>query len=137
MFNIGTYETINPLWQGDYATVYFSYQPPDGLPYPRADLYLSAAFTGYAKTDQWKMKFNIEKGLYEVSAFLKQGYYNYEYVLKEQTGERKETSMEGNYWETENNYSIFLYYKSFTDRSEQLIGVSQINSRRDRPGFSF
>lgn len=137
MYNIRTIESINPLWQGDYATVYFTYVPPDGLPYPKADMYLSAAFTGYAKTDQWKMKYNTDKGVYEITAFLKQGYYNYEYVLKDQTGEQKETRMEGNYWETENSYTIFLYYKSFTDRSDQLIGISQVNSRRDRPGFSF
>ncbi|MEX0636996.1 MAG: DUF5103 domain-containing protein [Ferruginibacter sp.] len=137
MYNISTYESINPLWQGDYATVYFYYAPPEGLPYPKADMYLSAAFTGYAKTDQWKMKYNSEKRLYEVSAFLKQGYYNYEYVLKNQLAERTETRLEGNYWETENSYTIFLYYKSFTDRSDQLIGISQINSRRDLPGFSF
>lgn len=137
MYNISTTESINPSWQGDYASVYFTYIPPNGLPYSSADLYLSAAFTGYAKTDQWKMKYNADKGVYEITAFLKQGYYNYEYLLKEQGGERKETRMEGNYWETENNYTVFLYYKSFTDRSEQLIGISQINSRRDRPGFSF
>jgi len=83
------------------------------------------------------MKYNSEKGLYEASAFLKQGYYNYEYVLKEPFGERKETRLEGNYWETENSYTIFLYYKSFTDRNDQLIGISQINSLRNRPGFSF
>jgi len=137
MYNISAFENINPLWQGDYATVYFSYAPPDGLPYPKADIYLSGAFTGYAKTEQWKMKYNSEKGLYEASAFLKQGYYNYEYVLKEPFGERKETRLEGNYWETENSYTIFLYYKSFTDRNDQLIGISQINSLRNRPGFSF
>jgi len=137
MYNISTTESINPSWQGDYASVYFTYIPPNGVPYPSADLYLSAAFTGYAKTDQWKMKYNADKGMYEITAFLKQGYYNYEYLLKEQGGERKETRMEGNYWETENNYTVFLYYKSFTDRSEQLIGISQVNSRRDRPGFSF
>ena len=137
MYNIRTTESINPSWQGDYASVYFTYIPPNGVPYPSADLYLSAAFTGYAKTDKWKMKFNADKGVYEITAFLKQGYYNYEYLLKEQGGERKETRMEGNYWETENSYSLFLYYKSFSDRSEQLIGISQVNSRRDRAGFSF
>jgi hypothetical protein len=30
-----------------------------------------------------------------------------------------------------------LYYKSFTDRNDQLIGMSTINSRTDKPGFSF
>lgn len=137
MYNIRTYETINPLWQGDYATVYFSYIPPNGLPYPKQELYLQGAFTGYGLTDQWKMIYNEEKQLYETNAFLKQGYYNYNYVVKDLEMDGKTTAMEGNYWETENSYTILIYYKSFTDRSDQLIGVSQFNSRRDRPGFSF
>ncbi len=137
MYNISTYESINPLWQGDYATVYFSYQPPDGIPYPQQDVYLRAAFTGYALSDQWRMKFNVEKQLYETTAFLKQGYYNYEYVLADAGETKNAVPLEGTYWETENAYTILIYYKSFTDRSDQLIGVSQINSRRDRPGFSF
>ena len=137
MYNISTYETINPLWQGDYATVYFSYVPPNGIPYPQQDVYLRSAFTGYALSDKWRMKFNEEKLVYETSAFLKQGYYNYEYVLADQGDPTKSTPLEGNYWETENSYTILIYYKSFTDRSDQLIGVSQVNSRKDRPGFSF
>jgi hypothetical protein len=75
--------------------------------------------------------------VYETNAFLKQGYYNYSYVLKDRGNAGKITALEGNYWETENSYTILIYYKSFTDRSDQLIGVSQINSRGDRPGFSF
>jgi hypothetical protein len=47
------------------------------------------------------------------------------------------TELEGNYWETENAYTVLIYYKSFSDRADQLIGVSRINSRTDRPGFSF
>ncbi|RYF83536.1 MAG: DUF5103 domain-containing protein [Chitinophagaceae bacterium] len=137
MYNISTYETINPLWQGDYATVYFSYLPPDGLPYPQQDVYLRGAFTGYALNEKWRMKYNEETKMYEASAFLKQGYYNYEYVLAKQGNDKQATALEGNYWETENSYTILIYYKSFTDRSDQLIGVSQVNSRKDRPGFSF
>ncbi len=137
MYNISTYETINPLWQGDYATVYFSYVPPNSIPYPQQDVYLRGAFTGYALNEKWRMTFNVEKQLYETTAFLKQGYYNYEYVLADQGEIEKSTPLEGNYWETENSYTILIYYKSFTDRSDQLIGVSQVNSRKDRPGFSF
>ena len=137
MFNISTYESINPLWQGDYATVYFSYVPPNGQAYPNQDLYLAGGFTGFNLNDKWKMQYNAEKKIYETSAFLKQGYYNYAYMLREQEAPYAVTSLEGNYWETENTYTILLYYKSFTDRSDQLIGVSQLNTRRDRPGFSF
>ena len=45
--------------------------------------------------------------------------------------------LEGDYWETENSYTILMYYKAFNDRADQLIGVAQIDSRTDRPGFSF
>jgi len=137
MYNIATYETINPLWQGDYASVYFSYVPPNGIPYAKQDIYLIGGFTGYNLSDKWKMTYNEELKLYETKAFLKQGYYNYSYSLKDTDTPGKITPLEGNYWETENSYTILIYYKSFTDRADQLIGVSQVNSRRDRPGFSF
>ena len=137
MYNITTYETVNPLWQGDYATIYFSFAPPNGDAYPKQDLYLSGAFTGYELTDKWKLKYNADTKMYETTAFLKQGYYNYTYLLANENNPMQLTALEGNYWETENSYTILLYYKSFTDRSDQLIGVGQINSRKDRPGFSF
>jgi len=138
MYNISTYESINPFWQGDYATIHFNFARPDGNPYPNKEIYLAGSFTGFQLSDQWKMNYNPEKGRYESTAFLKQGYYNYTYMSVDPSDPtRKTTELEGNYWETENSYTILIYYKSFTDRNDQLIGVSSINSRNDRPGFSF
>lgn len=137
MYNIISYESINPFWQGDYATVHFSLATVDGNPYPKRNVYLAGHFTGYELSDTWKMKFNIETGRYETAAMMKQGYYNYTYLCTDVDNPKKMTDLEGNYWETENSYTILVYYKSFTDRSDQLIGVGSINSRNDRPGFSF
>ncbi len=137
MFSVVTYETINPLWQGDYATVHFNFTRPDGNPYPKQDIYLAGGFTGFDLTDQWKMVFNPANGKYECTTFLKQGYYNYTYIARSQDNPSQTTELEGNYWETENSYTILIYYKSFTDRNDQLIGISSINSRTDKPGFSF
>jgi Domain of unknown function (DUF5103) len=137
MYNIITYESINPFWQGDYATVKFSFAPPAGIPFDKKDIYVSGQFTGYELSDKYKMQFNDSTGLYEVSTFMKQGYYSYTYTLVDEKGADKSNALEGNYWETENNYTILVYYKSFTDRSDQLIGVGRVNSRRDRPGLSF
>jgi Domain of unknown function (DUF5103) len=136
-YNIITYESINPFWQGDYATVKFSYATADGNPYEGKDIYLSAQFTGYELTDKYKMRFNETTRRYEASAFLKQGYYSYTYTLVDENGADKTNLLEGNYWETENNYTVLVYYKGFTDRTDQLIGVGEINSRRDRSGLSF
>ena len=137
MFNIISYESINPFWQGDYATVHFSLATVDGNPYPKRNVYLAGHFTGYELSDTWKMNFNTETGRYETSTMMKQGYYNYTYLCTDIDNPKKMTDLEGNYWETENSYTILVYYKSFTDRSDQLIGVGSINSRNDRPGFSF
>lgn len=135
-YNIITYESINPQWQGDYATVYFSLEAPGGLPYPTKDVYLAGKFTDFSLSEKWKMKFNNISRKYENSDFMKQGYYNYEYITVDKlTGALG--NLEGNYWETENQYTILVYYKSFTDRNDQLIGSAQISSRTDKPGFSF
>ncbi len=136
-FNIITYESINPLWQGDYATVKFSFAPPGGKQVDGKNIFVAGQFTGFDYSDKYKMRFNETTGLYEASVFMKQGYYSYTYIEEDRNGIDLSNSLEGNYWETENNYTILVYYKSFTDRSDQLIGVGQINSRRDRPGLRF
>jgi hypothetical protein len=36
---------------------------------------------------------------------------------------------EGNYWEAENEYTIFFYYKPLSGRHDELIGFTKVNSR--------
>jgi hypothetical protein len=135
MYQITTYESINPFWQGDYANVHFRYFNTDGKSFSDKDLYLTGALTGYQYNNQSRLTYNPATGFYEQTLRLKQGYYNYAYVTKNKVGEI--ASLEGNYWETENSYSVLIYYKAFNDRVDQLIGVTVVNSRSDRPGFSF
>ena len=134
---VTTYESINPYWQGDYANLHFKFVPPSGNVYTGKDLYLMGQLTDYQLNESSKMNFNAVKGVYENTQFLKQGYYSYGYTLVDKNDASKRTDIDGNYWETENNYTILVYYKSFTDQSDQLIGVAKINTRSDRPGFSF
>ena len=137
MYVTTTFESINPLWQGDYATVHFNFETSDGNPYAKKDLYLAGYFTGYDLSEKWRMTYNDSTHKYELPVFMKQGYYNYTYIAVDKDDPSKKTELEGNYFETENTYTILIYYKSFTDRSEQLIGVGELRSRHDRPGFSF
>ncbi|MFT3680572.1 MAG: DUF5103 domain-containing protein [Ferruginibacter sp.] len=136
-YQVTTYESINPYWQGDYATVHFSFYSPTQTAYPGKDLYMIGQLTDYKLDESSKMVFNEEKGVYEGTQFLKQGYYNYGYTLVDKNDPSKRTDMEGNYWETENSYTILVYFKGFSDQYDQLIGVATIDSRTDKPGFSF
>jgi hypothetical protein len=137
MYLSTTYESINPYWQADYATVHFSFIPPLQTAYENKDLYLIGQLTGYELTDANKMLFNTDKGIYEGTQFLKQGYYDYSYLLVDKNDPTQRTELEGNYWETQNVYTILVYYKSFTDQSDQLVGIAKVSSRIDKPGISF
>ena len=111
--------------------------PPNGEAYPDKDLYLFGQLTNYNYTDSLKLVFNPEKKLYETHLFLKQGYYDYTYVAVDKNNPSIHSELDGNNFETENVYTILVYYKSFTDRSDQLIGIATFDSRTDKPGLSF
>lgn len=129
-YTIETMESINPFWQGDYAVVHFSYFPPGNRPFPGKDLYMFGEFTNYASDTSGKMEFNEERGAYEKTMFLKQGYYNYLYALKSPDGKGYPdfSQTEGNYYGTENSYIVLVYYRPFGARADQVIAFTSVNS---------
>ena len=130
-FFIQTTESINPLYQTDYATVRFSFVPPGNTPFPDKDVYLLAKFTGGGLNDSTRMLFNTERGRYEVSYLLKQGYYSYSYVTIDRSDPDRKASFdftEGNHQETENDYMILVYYRALGARADELVGISRFNS---------
>jgi len=130
-------ENVNPYWHADYATVHFTYVPPDNMPYTKNNLYIIGQMTNYGKDEEAKLQWNEEKRQYETTLFLKQGYYDYAYGLGEPSVNNIKfftTETEGNIWETENQYTILVYYRELGGRYDQLLSVSSINSTQNRPG---
>jgi hypothetical protein len=127
-------DNYNPLWQSDYAWVHFTYIPPNNQPFPGNDLYLFGEFTNYTWDTTGKMDFNKAKGVYEKDLFLKQGFYNYLYALKPYSGKGYPdfTTTEGNYFATQNNYIILVYYRPFGARADMLIASTIVTSIFDR-----
>jgi hypothetical protein len=77
------------------------------------------------------MIFNEARGAYEKTLLLKQGYYNYSYVTlpdKPNSEHFSYENTEGNYWGTENSYTILVYYRAFGSRADELIGYTTLNS---------
>lgn len=131
MFYIQTTESINPYWQTDYATVHFSFAPTDNIPFPDKDIYITGKLTDYKVNDSTKMNFNAERGMYEASVFLKQGFYNYAYVTIDRKDPQRNLSFEfteGNHQETENDYIILVYYRDLGGRADQLVGFTKLNT---------
>ncbi|MEO8823025.1 MAG: DUF5103 domain-containing protein [Ginsengibacter sp.] len=137
MSSIEAIRGINPFYEGDYATVYFSFAPSNGQPYTDKNIYLFGQLTNYNYVDSLQMKFNPEKSVYETHQLLKQGYYDYTYIAVDKNNPSVRTELDGNYFETENVYTILVYYKPFIGRADELIGVYSLDSRTDQPGLNF
>jgi hypothetical protein len=135
-YEITSTDLINPWWQGDYAKVRFTFVPTNNQPYPNRKLYIAGEFTGYKYNDSTEMVYNATLGIYEKELFLKQGYYTYTYVTKDaKTNVPAVDQTDGNYWETENDYTVLIYYRSLSGRHDELVGVTTVNSRLNRSGF--
>jgi len=137
MYTVETTQRVNPFWQSDYANVQFHFFPTDNDFFKDKNIYLYGQLTNYALTDSTKLQFDPEKSIYQTHLFLKQGYYNYTYIIVDKNNIANRQEVDGNYFEAENVYTILVYFKSFTSRSDELIGVATIDSRTDKPGFGY
>ncbi|MDX2173777.1 MAG: DUF5103 domain-containing protein [Bacteroidota bacterium] len=113
--------------ESDY--VYVEFFLPYVNPEPTGNFYILGKLTDWRMNKLSKMTYNPKRFGYEAKLYLKQGYYNYEYVLsndKNRSGD--ETITEGSYWDTENDYNIFVYHRKIGTYYDQLIGFKKLNS---------
>ncbi len=136
IYTIENRDNANPYWQSDYAWTHFTFIPPGNKAYEGKSVYVFGELTNYEQNDSSRMVFNEEKGVYEKTLYLKQGYYNYSYVTltdKKQTGIHASLeNTEGNYWGTENGYMVLVYFRPFGARADELIGFARLNSAFQR-----
>ncbi|MCB2222326.1 MAG: DUF5103 domain-containing protein [Bacteroidetes bacterium] len=112
----------------EYVQVHFF------LPYPvpiiEGSIYIKGELTGWNYSPLSKMTYDYKKHGYTKTMLLKQGFYNYQYVLKYDQQKTGEVSfIEGNHWETENEYTIYLYNREQGITYDKLIGIMHLNSR--------
>jgi hypothetical protein len=75
------------------------------------------------------MEYDYEDNYYYASLWLKQGYYNYAYVFLEDGQDAGDiTLIEGNHWETNNEYIILVYFREPGTYYDQLIGVEYVSA---------
>jgi len=126
---IKTEDGTNSDTEAEYAYVHFTL--PYDAPTIDGDVYVFGSLTDWSFPKEAKMKYDYNERAYKASLYLKQGYYNYEYVFLK-TGEKAadESFIEGSHWETENDYSIYVYYRQPGTLYDQLIGSTKVNSTK-------
>lgn len=97
----------------DYVYVNYLLQAPY-----YGDLYVDGQWTSDANKETYRMDYDEQHKQYRTSLLQKQGYYNYQYVMK--NGQLAPS--EGNFFETENSYQVLVYYKGTGTRTWRLVG---------------
>ena len=113
--------------EADYAWVFFTLSAP--AYFGKKDIYINGMFNNYALSPEYKMDYNKERGVYEKAIMIKQGFTNYQYVLSDANGNiDHENAIDGNFYETENNYFVVVYYRENNGRYDKVIGKGVASS---------
>jgi hypothetical protein len=119
-FNNDNYDFRNAV-SGNYAIVQFALQSPEPI---NGKVYLNGAFTNWSFKPEYEMIYDAIKKEYRGTAFLKQGWYDYQYIVKSST--LPPYYLEGTHFETENEYEIFIYYRPFQPQADLLVGYIKL-----------
>lgn len=127
-FVLRTIDTDDISLEGDYSYVHFAleYLNNDA----NDDIYIYGAFNDWAITESNKLKFNKKTNFFEGTLLLKQGFYNYTYITVDTNFKINTRAIEGSYYQTENNYTVIVYYRKYGERFDQVIGVGTASSER-------
>ncbi|MBE0648535.1 MAG: DUF5103 domain-containing protein [Bacteroidales bacterium] len=118
----------NSAIEADYAWVHFSI--PSSSMIPGGKFYLMGALSDYRIAPPNEMVFDPQAKRYSCTLYLKQGFYDYQYLFVPDGSTVGDVSFfEGNHWETENQYTIFVYWHPLSGLYDQLVAVRDINSR--------
>lgn len=125
-FKVTALDRQNTDIEADYTMVHFALQYPefkDG-----GAIYVYGNYNNYALSEENQLVYNRESGRYETAFKLKQGFYNYKYVVVDADGYLNEGLISGDFWQTENNYKVLVYYRDLGARFDQLIGFGEASS---------
>ncbi|MCM1522151.1 MAG: DUF5103 domain-containing protein [Muribaculaceae bacterium] len=116
----------DPSTEADYVLTHFSLDIPE---MEGGDIFLDGDFTNRLFDPFSRMVYNRASGRYERSLLLKQGAYNYQYLFVPSGSMRGETSpVEGDHYQTVNEYTVRVYHRPRGSRFDRLVGVSTIKS---------
>jgi hypothetical protein len=112
--------------ESDYFITHFTLQMPE---LEGGSVYLNGDLTYNSFSETYEMEYDYERGSYLLSLPLKQGSYNYQYVFVGDDNDWADGSeTEGNFYQTENEYSVYVYHRPFGERYDHLVGYNMVRN---------
>ncbi len=120
-------EDKDPSIEADYVMVDFTLEW-----YPvmaDRDVYVMGAITDWTFNDVNKMTYDYDNKCYRLSLLLKQGFYDFIYTVRYKDSVKADVgAVAGDFWETQNEYTVYVYLFDHLLNYDKLIGVKTIRS---------
>ncbi|MDE5652032.1 MAG: DUF5103 domain-containing protein [Muribaculaceae bacterium] len=130
-FKIDEYNSTDPDLGADYIMTHFSLDMPE---IPGAEIYVEGDLSLRGFSDSNRMKYLPEEGIYTLSIPLKQGSYNYQYVVVDKDARgvpgspADQSAVEGDHFETLNEYNVYVWMRTPGSRYDRLIASRTIQA---------
>jgi hypothetical protein len=92
------------------------------------ELHIYGNFNNWTIDGTTYMEYDKRSDSYKNTRLFKQGFYNYKYVLVNRDGSIDDETISGNFWQTENDYTVLVYYRDIGARFDRIIGMGTSNS---------
>ncbi|WP_449495063.1 type IX secretion system plug protein [Belliella filtrata] len=124
---IFNFERQNHDLEGEYMLATFNLNAEGITETP----YLVGALTNWGRVPDAKMELNKKTNTYQATLLLKQGWYDYQFAYKTDEGWNM-SPIEGDHFETENEYEVLVYFRDVGSRYDELVGYSNVNPNKRR-----
>lgn len=120
LFYIKCYQCKKHNLEADYLYVTFLFKHNN----PHAKIYLFGQLTEGNIDEKYRLKYDPNKKLFYLKMLLKQGYYSFTFAT-----ENDIFGYEGNFYETNNNYTFYAYYYDTNYGTDRLIGYAEYKAK--------
>tara|TARA_R100001132_G_scaffold27147_2_gene31030 strand:- start:510 stop:1763 length:1254 start_codon:yes stop_codon:yes gene_type:complete len=125
-FVVRQFSAENSDIEAEYIRMHFALQYYEDI--GDKELHIYGNFNNWTIDESTYMRYDEETDTYRNTRLFKQGFYNYRYVLVDRDGSIDQGAIDGNFWQTENDYTVLVYYRGPGQRYDKIIGMGKGNS---------
>lgn len=125
-FVVRNVDAQNQNIEAEYVRMHFNLQYFDDL--ADRELHVYGNFNNWTIDESTYMRYDASSDTYRASRLFKQGFYNYKYVVVNRDGTIDEGAVSGDFWQTENDYTVLVYFRDLGARYDRIIGMGSANS---------
>ncbi|MGB0788283.1 MAG: DUF5103 domain-containing protein [Marinirhabdus sp.] len=116
----------DPTIEAEYVRMHFNLKYYGDI--GNKEIHLYGNFNNWTIDGSTYMSYDEKSDSYTNARLFKQGYYDYKYVVVDRDGSVAEGAISGNYWQTENEYTVLVYFRDLGSRYDRIVGIGTGNS---------